>query len=343
MSRPGISLSPGGRDFVRAAIAHALADNPSEATAYARSRWGESFIQRSAVQGAEDADLAPNSSARSEFFARAVERSVLGRLPGLRRVSNNVRHYKPSAAAVSSWVGQSKAIPCSRSTLAGFVLTSKMAGTIQLFSKESLRDPRAENWIEAELTRACVDALNGAALDPNNVGDDSTPASITNGAPTVTSSGDPHADIGDLIANFAGDLTTSAFITDPVTAGRLALHRDTSGVSAFPDAGVNGGSILGVPLFTSRHAPHDSSGGSIILADGSSIAAYLEDVSLQKTDEALIELDDDPQGEADVPTAASATLIPVWQIEAVAVKALVFGDWQVVRAGGIVVLTDAIY
>jgi hypothetical protein len=295
------------------------------------------------VSGVEDAQLAAGASTRSEFFARVVERSIFGRLPGLRRVSPNTRHFKPGEAASASWVAQSKAIPVSRSTLEGFALTSKKAGTIAVFSNESLRDPAAENWIEADLVRACVAALDGAALDFSNAGDDATPASITAGAPTIASSGDPHSDVADLIANFGGDLMTSAFITDPVTAVRLAMHRDSSGVSAFPDAGAGGGSIAGLPLLTSRHSPHDSSGGSLILVDGAAIAASLEDAALVPTREALLELDDAPQGAGDTPTAASATLIALWQTEATAVKALVFGDWQVVRSGGVAVVTGADY
>jgi hypothetical protein len=343
MSRPGISLTPGGRDFVRCAIAHALADHPSAAAAVARARWGEAFVQRAAVAGAEDTDLTADRSTRSEFFARVVERSIFGRMPGLRRVSRNVRHFKPSAAALASWVGESKGIPVSRATLEGFALRDKKAGTIAVYSNQSLRDPQAENWIEADMTRACLAALDGAALDFSNAGSDSTPASITAGAPTITSSGDPHEDVASLIANFSGDLSTSAFITDPVTAGRLCLHRDSSGVSAFPDAGVNGGSICGLPLITTRHAPHDSSGGSLILADGAGIAASLEDVALTPTREALLELDDSPQGASDTPVAASATLIACWQIEATAIKALVYGDWLVVRPGAVAIVTGANY
>lgn len=342
MSRP-VSLSPGGRDFVRCAIAHALAEHPSEALGLARARWGESFVQRAAVSGVEDAQLAAGASTRSEFVNRAQERMVLVRLPGLRRVSRNVRHFKPGEAASASWVAQSKAIPVSRATLEGFALTSKKASTIAVFSNESLRDPAAEGWIEADLVRACVAAADSALLDPNNTGDDATPASITAGAPTIASSGDPHEDIASLIANFGGDLMTSAFITDPVTAVRLAMHRDSSGVSAFPDAGAGGGSIAGVPLLTSRHSPHDSSGGSIILADGAAIAASLEDAALTPTREALLELDGAPAGEADVPTAASATLIALWQIEATAIRATIFGDWAVVRSGGVAVVTGADY
>jgi hypothetical protein len=254
-----------------------------------------------------------------------------------------VKHFKPSAAAVASWVGQSKAIPASRATLEGFALTDRMAGTIAVYSNQSLRDPQAENWIEADMVRACLAALDGAALDPSNSGDDATPASLTAGAPTFASSGDPHADVADLIADFGGDLATSAFICDPVTATKLCLHRDSSGVSAFPDAGVNGGSICGLPLLTTRYAPHDSSGGSLILADGAGIAASLEDVALVPTREAMIELDDAPAGASDTPTAASATLIPLWQIEATAIKALVYGDWLVVRPGAVAIVADVNY
>ena len=343
MSRPPVSLSSGARDFVRVTLAHALTQHASEATGYARARWGDFFVERSAVAGAEDANLAATASAGSEFFARVKERSAFARLPGLRRVTRNIRHFKPGEAAVASWREQSKGIPVSRATLEGFSLDSKSASVISVFSNRSLKDPRAEGWVEGDLVRACAAALDGAAFDPNNAGSASTPASIAAGAPTITSSGDPHVDIASLLANFGGDLATSAFITDPVTATRLCLHRDSSGVSAFPDAGANGGSIVGLPLLTTRYAPHDSSGGSIILADGGAIAAALEDAVLTPTTEALLELDTDPQGASDTPTAASATYITLWQVEATAIRATIYGDWRVVGEGGVVVVTGADY
>jgi HK97 family phage major capsid protein len=336
-----VSLNSPARDFVRREIAYAL--EPHQALGYAQNRWGSNWVERSAVPGTEAAGLEVSASARAAFFQLVTERSVIGRLPGLRRVSRNTRTLRPNNFATAAWVGQSKSIPASRFDLTGFTLGTKKAGALTVFSLESLEDPKAEAAIEADLVRACVAALDAAFLNPSNSGSAAEPAAATYNAATVASSGDPAADIADLVSNFGGDLSNAVFVTDPTTAARLALYRDTSGTVLFPDAGITGGEILRAPLLVTRYSPSDTAGGSIALIDGGSIAASLEDVMLQRTTEAMIEQDDTPQGASDTPVAASATLVSIFQTEAVAIKAIVFADWKVVRLNGVGVITSADY
>jgi HK97 family phage major capsid protein len=344
MQRPGsVQLGSPARDFVRNTIASAVKTYPDEALAYARQRWGSSWVERSAVAGTEADGLEVSASSRAAFFRLVTERSVIGRLPGLRRVSPNIRTLRPNNFTTAHWVGESKSVPASHFDLQGYTIGSKKAASLAIFSNESLQDPNAENAIEADLVRACVAALDGALLDPSNSGSAAEPAAATYNAATVASSGDPAADIADLVANFGGDLSNAVFVTDPTTAARLALYRDTSGTVLFPDAGITGGEILRAPLLVTRYSPHDTSGGSIALIDGASIAASLEDVSLSRTTEALLEADTAPQGASDTPVAASATLISLFQNELMAIKAVVYADWKVVRSNGVGVITGANY
>lgn len=343
MSRPGVSLTSPARDVTRCQIAFMKHANAADALSYAEARWGRAWVERAAVAGTEYDSLAPSPSARSAFMDLVRERSVLGRLPGLRSVSRNVRHFRPANFGVAAWVGEGLAIPATKFDMTGFSLGSKKVAALAVFSNEALDDPRSENAIETDLVRACEAALATALLDPSGSGSAATPASIVHAAPTISSSGDPAVDVAELVANYQGDLATATFICDPITASRMAMYRDSSGMVAFPDVGINGGEILRAPLIVTRYSPHDSSGGSLILCDGASIAATFDEVVLSRSGEAMLEQDTGPAGDTLTPTTASANLVSLFQSEATAVKCVIYADWTVARAGGVAVVVNANY
>src|SRR5690606_16487975 len=178
------------------------------------------------------------------------------------------------------WVEQFKPIPLSKRALAGSSLPRRKIGAIIAATVESIEKdgPDAEGRIEADLRAACAATLDAAFIDVSNGGiPDVTPASVVYDL-GVSSQGDPASDIELLIAGFGGDLSAAYFITDPTTAAQVALARDAGGAFMFPDAGPRGGSIVGVPLLTSRGSPRDSTGGQIALVDASGVAAALDSI-----------------------------------------------------------------
>ncbi len=320
------------RDAIRWAIASAVAGQ--ECRQYAAQRWGQLFVERAGVPGADSGDMGVSQS-RAEYLAAFMERTALARMPGVRFVAPNVPILTPSDRPTATWVAEGKSIPAGRFSVAPTRVGVKKVGSISVYTPESLDDPRSEGWIVREITAKAHEALDTALFDVTNAGSDSTPASIAYGAPSSPSSGDPAEDVKTLLADFSGDLANAVFITDKNTATRMALFRDTSGIVQFPDLALIGGSILGLPVLVSRHAPSDSSGGSLILADGSSIVATFEDVGFSSTTEAMIELDSAPQGASDTPTAASATRMSLFSAGLVGIKGILRADWKVIRRGGV--------
>src|SRR5690606_10278771 len=79
-----------GRTYVRSLIARTVASgNPAE---FASRRWGigpATTISKAAVAALDSSGFA--DEAAREFLAAAAERSLLGRIPGLRRVPANIR------------------------------------------------------------------------------------------------------------------------------------------------------------------------------------------------------------------------------------------------------------
>lgn len=303
---------------------------------YANQRWpGDSpTTVRTAVGGSTSAEWSVAAD-ESILFDVVLESSIIGRLPNLRRVPTNVRLITPNDQARGYWIGQAKPIPMSKVTLLGSALATRKVACIVVVSDDALeaRSVQVERVIEADFRRALSVTLDEAFIDPNNAGvAGEMPASVTNGVTPIVGSGNPTADLAALVAAFDGDLTSAAFVTDPVTAAQIALWRDSGGAAPFPDCGPAGGSLLNLPLLTSRASPRDSSGGSLALIDGSGIAASLGGLETGFTNEAMLEMDDTPTGEGFTPTAASATPILLYQLGVTGIKTVLHVNWEAQRA-----------
>jgi HK97 family phage major capsid protein len=269
------------------------------------------------------------SAQPAELLQGSIPDSALGRI-GVREVPMRVPVLAPDGALVPGWIGEGKGIPAGRIGAAGSMLEPKKLGVILPVTVESVRAAggRIERIFERDVRAAISRALDLAFLDPLNDGTGDRPAAITNGAPSVASSGDPVADLLALAAGFPGRLERASLITDPLTALELSLWADSSGAARFFDAGPRGGSLATMPLIVSGACPRDSSGGLLVLVDGGGIAAAVDTIEFTASREVLIEQDTAPTADALAPTAASATLVSAFQAELVALKAVITCSWR---------------
>lgn len=333
--------TPRGRNFVRSLIARYLDMRP-EAVA---SRWGpyDAETINKAVVAALGTSGTTGTANSAEFLGLVREGAIIGRLPGIRRVPIGVRVNRMTSGATAHWVGEAKPKPLSRPALTGSRLASRKVVALVCTTKESMQPSLTgegglteQNLLE-DLQRAVTAALDEAFIDAANAGvTDVRPASITNGAPTIASSGDPATDLAALVSTFQGNLESAAFITDPTTATRLALARDAGGAFLFPDLGPRGGTLLQIPVLTSRASPIDSSGAQIALVDASGLVTSAEGLQVDITDQADLLMSDDPEG-------GGAQLVSLFQTNSVAFKVEIFANWEQQRSGGVVVLTDVSY
>lgn len=340
MSNPvSINTGPRGRTFIRGVmVADRILEIGAERTLEVIERnWGalESVNIHKAAQAA--LTLGADDFAAREFLNEVIEKSAIGKLQA-RRVPFNVRMLKMTTGARGYWVGQGKPVPVSQQSLQGATLMPLKVGVLIVTTKESLKPGGlTEANLQTDMQRATSDALDEAFLDHTNAGiADEMPAAITYGATEIPAGMDPAWDMRAMIEAFTGDLSTAAFVTDPLTATKLAMTRDEGGNYPFPDAGPRGGSILGIPLIVTRGSPVDSNGGQIALIDASGLAMQVDAISIEKSDQASLQM-------TNTPSDGATDLVSLWQTNSVAFMATVSANWENQRTGGVVVLTNVTY
>jgi len=333
-----VSIAPKGQTLARSLILRATTSNMSYDSMLdvARARWGEyqgDQIAKAAVAPIIQSDV--GDYAAVEFFNLVMERSLLGRLVGLRRLPFNRKMLKITSGSNGYWVAESNPVPLSKPALEGSSLNPLKVCAMIVATDEALKTGGtiAENGFQRDLERAVVDTTDIALLDAGNAGAaDERPASITYGAPASAATSDAAADIATLIGLFGGDLGAAYFVTDATTATSMALHRNTAGDLVFPDVGARGGSILGVPLLISRASPRDSSGGQLALIDPTGIAYGADGLSFENAEHATVAMSDTPESDP--------VLVSLWQRNLVGFKSIMSANWEVQRNGSVALLTD---
>ena len=242
------------------------------------------------------------------FISLVEAESVLGKIPGLRRVPPGLAISVSTASATAGWVGELKPKPLtilSASTVT--VPMAKAQATVAL-SREVLRSgPGAASLVRADLTASLAAFIDRQFTDPAVAAVTGVnPASITNGTVGLVSTGVPTTDIPVLIASFyAGrpHAVRPVLLIGPGTADALALGR------VAPQ----------MPVVTSPHL-----GTLAIVLDAAAVArAGTDDLGIIVSDQGTIEVSDTP---AD-PATASTTYVSLYQHNAVATRAEWFVSW----------------
>ena len=336
-----VSVIPKGHTFVRSLIIRAQGAAGEEAThGIATDRWGQyqaDRITKAAVSAITTGDL--GNEAATEFFDLVRERSLIGRLVGLRRVEFYRRMLSVTSGASGYWVSQAKPKPLSKPAIAGSTLDPLKVAAIICATNESLQvgGKITETGLQRDMERALIDTLDQALLDTANAGiPDEQPPAITYGAPAVAATSDPVADITALLAIFGGDMAGAIMVTDSQTATNMALLRNAGGALVFPDVGARGGSVLGIPLLISRGSPIDTNGGQLALIDPTGIAYGADGIVIRKAQHSSLAMSDDPDDLED-----PGEVVSLWQTNTTAFLAEVSINWETQRAGSVAVLTGA--
>ncbi|WP_244564478.1 phage major capsid protein [Rhizobium sullae] len=259
------------------------------------------------------------ATATAEFFQLVAERSIIGRMAGLRRMPLLTKAISVIGGSTAHWVGQGKAKPITAMVFGDTFLPSRKVIALTVITRDLLEsaDPAAEGVLKTDLLRAVVDALDSAFVNPANAGiADVMPASITNGLT-------PSADLEALVSDFAGDLSAAVFVMNPATAVSLSS-------ADRPNIGARGGELFGVPVVTSRNVAE----GDITLADPTGIALGEGTAAVRITTEATIEMKDSAPTQ-DATTGTGTVLVNLWQANAAGIVAERAVNWQVARPGSV--------
>jgi HK97 family phage major capsid protein/HK97 family phage prohead protease len=290
----------------------------------------------------------------SEFAELLRPATIIGRIPGLRRVPFNIQMPAQTTGSTMGWVGEQKPKPVSQLAFTTIQLRWAKAAGIVVLTDELVRfsNPSAEAVVRNDMIAAMAQFLDRQFVDPTvaavtNV----SPASITNGVtPTVSTGNTPtafKADMSSLFNTFlAANLSPAdaVFIMTQQQALAISLMTNPLGQYIYPSISAQGGTLLGYPVVASENVPgvggSPADGTMIILAKASEIMLADDGQTvIDASNQASIQMD----GAPDAPPTASTVLVSLWQMNMTGLRAERWINWQKRRAGAVAYISNAKY
>lgn len=322
-------------------------------------RWGKSHPKlvehiRAAVAGGGTgsgewgAELAQSDARFSgDFIEFLYSKTVFDSLP-LRSVPARVHIKGQDGAATGYWVGESKAISVSKPDFSTVELTPLKVAAMAVCSKELLRDssPAAEMLIRDSIVEASAQRVDTTFLSTTAASSGVSPAGLLNGlsalAPSGTDAAAIRADYQWLVQPFISAKNASGLVhvMTPSMAMAISMLVNALGQTEFPDIMENGGTLFKRPVYTGDNV---TPGDWLVLKPSDIWKIGDGGVQVSMSDQATIEQNDAPQGAGDTPTAASATLMSLWQTEQIGFKVVRSINYAKRRSGAVVVLSNAEY
>jgi HK97 family phage major capsid protein len=273
----------------------------------------------------------------SEFIEFLRPQTIVGRIPNLRRVPFNVRVPRQTNGGAAYWTGEAAPKGVSATALDTVSLKYKKLATIAVISDELARfsTPSAELILRDTLAGAIIQQMDSDFVNPANAGVvDVRPASITNSATAIISSGTTEAavraDIKAVFAPFiAANLTPAngVWIMSSTTALSLSLMVNSLGQPSFPGVSMEGGTLWGMPVVVSQ-----SVGNIVILANASDIMIADDgQVTIDTSREASLQMDNAP----DNPATATTVFVSLWQRNLLGIRAERYVDWVKARPAAV--------
>lgn len=323
----------------------------AEGYALARSDWHPddrkmiAAVVKAGVPGHEASTFV--DSAASELWLAVRQASIVGRLP-LRRVRpltpqliaavGTRAHFVRAGGAIRLSAGQYTRDPG---------LRLKKVGAITVVTKEAMQDATAaaDEALRRDLVAALAEELDRVFMDYTQAADADSPGGIGNGATPIAFTGSTVLDLDEALrealhaAALASNLQRAVWLMPTHLAASLALARAVDGSPAYPGLGALGGTLAGLPVLTGGSADSVSSDGeAITLLDPTAVAYADEAPEVLVTTDALIEQDTGPTGNSITPTAATQSLVSLFQADAVGFRATMRCNWQLRRPGAVQVI-----
>ena len=355
LHRGSVSLHAPGTSFIRAAtILARCKGNKMEAIPVAEEIWGERSapvaVLKAAIAPATTTDpawlgvLADNRVAAAEFVSVLRPQTVLGKMAGYRSVPMQTKVQRMTSGSSVSWVGEFKPIPVSTIALDTIELDNYKIAGIVCATADLIRlsSPAADALIRADLIAAVAAWQDSAMLNPAAAAVAGvSPASITNGALQIASTGTALSNVTADLALMFAELTSNNiplaapyFLMPAAIATKLSLMN--TGGAGFLNVGARGGDLCGVPVIVSNSVQPTN----IILLDAAELlVADSDEIDLLDSQEASVQMDSAP----DNPATASTVMVSLYQRNLVAFRVTRGINWLMRRPHGIVTLTGVAY
>lgn len=353
---------PKGTGFTRYAMALARSKGNLMQAAEIAKGWRDStpeveMVLKAAVDAGTTTDatwagpLVYYQNLTAEFIELLRPQTIIGRLPGLRRIPFNVRMPKQTSGGTYGWVGEAKAKPVGKLAFDEFTMRWAKAAGIIVITDELARqsNPQAEAIVRQDMIDGIAQFLDQQFTDPSvaevsNV----SPGSIVNGVTnhvtaTGTSADALRTDLGTLwntmlTSNIVP--SSGAFIMPNRIAMRLSLLLNALGQREFPDITPTGGMLLGYPVVTSESVvPLDTDGDSIIFLNQSDVFLAEDQLMIDVSREASLQFNTAP----DEPTSASTVLVSLWQRNLIGLRAERYINWKRRRDAAVGYISAAKY
>lgn len=309
----------------------------------------------STVSGSWAEDLVGDTtSAFADFVEYLRPQTILGKfgsngIPSLRRIPFRVPLVSQTAGGEGYWVGEGKGKPLTSFDFSRTTLEPLKVANICVLTEEVIRDssPSAEMIVRDQLVEALKARLDIDFINPSKTASAGvSPASITNAAPNGAASGtgdadDVRADIRSLLGEYIAannPPTTGVIIMRSDTALALSMMVNALGQSEFNGIGMNGGTLLGIPVITSQHVP----AGIVVMVNAADI--YMADEGgfrLDMSREASLEMLDGSltMDAIGVVPGTAASMVNLWQTNCVGFLAERTINWAARRASAVAYLS----
>lgn len=290
----------------------------------------------------------------SEFIELLRPATIIGRIPGLRRVPFNIQLPRTTTGSTMGWVGENAPKPVSSMAFDTVQLRWAKAAGIIVLTEELVRfsNPAAETVVRSDMIAAMAQFLDRQFVDPTvaavtNV----SPASITNGVTAITRTGTNQAafvtDVTTLLNTFlTNNLSTAGgfWIMSQRQALALSLMLNALGQPFYPGVTATGGTLLGYPVIASENVPSignsPADGTPIIFAiAGEIMLADDGQVVIDASNQASVQMDSAP----DSPPSGTTTLVSLWQMNMVGLKAERWINWLKRRSTAVGYISNANY
>lgn len=256
---------------------------------------------------------------RSAFY-QLLENGSFSRVPLRTRLS------LVTGGATGNIVPEGSAAPVSSMQLANSTLDPVKAVALVVMSDEVLKvgNPGSQAMVSRELRNAVANVV------------DTTFLTLIDGVDvtSVVATANPLTDVRALLTAVA---TTGSenlvFLASVDVAIAASTHVNSGGVATFPNMGVSGGTMLGIPAVVSTAVP----AGTLMLLDASAVAANSDTILLAVSDSAALQMDDAPTGDSVTPTATN--LVSLYAENKIALKATAFFGVERYRSGSLAELT----
>jgi HK97 family phage prohead protease len=294
------------------------------------------------------------SAAVAAFLEYLRPMTILGRfgtgnVPALRSVMFNTPIVTQTGGGAGYWVGEGKAKPLTSFNFARTTLPPTKVANICALTDESIRfsNPKSDIIVRDSLAQALRERLDIDFIDPAKTAVAGvSPASITNGAATVVSSGDDaddiRLDIRSLYAKFAAannPVSSGVWIMSSNNAVALAMMTNPLGQPEFASMTMTGGSLNGMPVIASDYITKAMN--IVVLVNASDIfVADDGEISIDASREASLEMSDAPAHNSGTPTGATS-LVSMFQTNTVAIRAERIINWMRGRTQSVAYLTSA--